>query len=73
MFCYYGSDSQYRQYPGKFFPGNIDVTLCTHVIFAFVNVQDNKFAPQNWNDLGSTGTVKRSLLYYITKYINGVS
>ncbi|CAG5114738.1 unnamed protein product, partial [Candidula unifasciata] len=55
MFCYYGSESQYRQYPGRFMPSNIDVSLCTHIIFAFVNVEDNQLVPQNWNDLGNQG------------------
>ncbi|BFZ21286.1 hypothetical protein BsWGS_24325 [Bradybaena similaris] len=55
MFCYYGSESQYRQYPGRFMPSDIDTALCTHIIFAFVNVEDNKFVPLNWNDLGNQG------------------
>ncbi|XP_059140739.1 chitinase-3-like protein 1 [Physella acuta] len=55
LFCYYGSESQYRTYPGRFMPDNIDVTLCTHVIFAFADIRDNKLTSQNWNDLGTTG------------------
>ncbi|CAL1537514.1 unnamed protein product [Lymnaea stagnalis] len=55
LFCYYGSEAQYRTYPGKFSPNNIDVTLCTHVIFAFADIENTRLVPQNWNDLGPTG------------------
>ncbi|KAI8776875.1 acidic mammalian chitinase [Biomphalaria glabrata] len=55
LFCYYSSEAQYRTYPAKFQPSDLDVTLCTHIIFAFAEVKNAKLAPLNWNDQGPTG------------------
>lgn len=56
IFCYYSSSAQYKSGIGKFLPDNIEPSLCTHVIFAFVDVVHGyKLEPSNWNDLGSTG------------------
>ena len=42
---------------GKFWPEHIDPFLCTHVIFAFVDVTEDgsDVKPNNWNDLGYNG------------------
>ena len=42
VWCYYTSWAQYRPEPGKFFPENIDDGLCTHYLFAFAFIADNK-------------------------------
>lgn len=38
--CYYTNWAQYRPDPAKFFPGNVDPYLCTHLIFAFAVIDD---------------------------------
>ena len=42
--------AQYRPDGGKFFPEDLDASLCTHVIFAFAVLKDSKLAPFEWND-----------------------
>ena len=52
IFCYYSSFAQSRPSVGKFLPEDIDPELCTHVIFAFVNMVGGRgLKPANWNDL----------------------
>lgn len=48
--CYYTNWSQYRNGPGKFFPEDIDPTLCTHLIYTFAKLVGNKLYPYEWND-----------------------
>lgn len=47
---YFVSWAQYRPDGGKFFPEDLDVSLCTHVIFAFAVLKDSKLASFEWND-----------------------
>ncbi|XP_064602938.1 acidic mammalian chitinase-like [Liolophura sinensis] len=63
MFCYYESSANARPSIGKFWPENIDPFLCTHVIFAFVDVTEDgrDLKPNNWNDLGEDGLYARTL------------
>ncbi len=49
--CYYTNWSQYRQRPAKFFPGDIEPGLCTHLVFAFAKLENDQLAPFEWNDL----------------------
>ncbi|XP_061195456.1 probable chitinase 10 [Saccostrea echinata] len=48
--CYYTNWAQYRNGPAKFYPENVDPTLCTHVIYAFAKMNGNHLAPFEWND-----------------------
>ncbi|KAM4795863.1 acidic mammalian chitinase-like [Rhinophrynus dorsalis] len=50
LVCYFTNWSQYRPEPAKYMPGNIDPQLCTHLIYAFATMNDNKIAPYEWND-----------------------
>ncbi|KAK3593300.1 hypothetical protein CHS0354_031359 [Potamilus streckersoni] len=50
LVCYYTNWSQYRPNIGKFLPENIPPQLCTHVIFAFADVVDNRLAPLESSD-----------------------
>uniref|UniRef100_A0A8C5LVB2 Acidic mammalian chitinase n=1 Tax=Leptobrachium leishanense TaxID=445787 RepID=A0A8C5LVB2_9ANUR len=50
LVCYFTNWSQYRPEPAKYLPGNIDPQLCTHLIYAFATMNDNKIAPYEWND-----------------------
>jgi hypothetical protein len=34
----------------KFFPENVDPFLCTHIIFAFADLIDDRLVPFEWND-----------------------
>ena len=49
--CYYTNWAQYRPEGAKFFPENIEPTLCTHVIYAFAKINsDHTLAMIEWND-----------------------
>ncbi|CAF1015538.1 unnamed protein product [Brachionus calyciflorus] len=48
--CYTTNWSQYRPGLGKFVPENLDPFLCTHLIYSFAKLQNNKLAPYEWND-----------------------
>ncbi|KAK7483790.1 hypothetical protein BaRGS_00025006 [Batillaria attramentaria] len=48
--CYHSNWSQYRPGDGKFFPENIDPSLCTHMIYAFAKLTGNHLAAFEWND-----------------------
>lgn len=63
MFCYYSSFAQTRPGIGKFLPEDIDPFMCTHVIFAFVDISsDGKdLISFNWNDKGENGLYSRTL------------
>ncbi|XP_035824887.1 chitotriosidase-1 [Aplysia californica] len=51
LVCYYTNWSQYRPAPAKFFPNNIDPSLCTHIHYAFAKLNDSsQLAPFEWND-----------------------
>ena len=53
--CYYTNWSQYRPAGGKYYPEDLDASLCTHLIFSFakvVRVGDGwGLGPYEWNDL----------------------
>ena len=48
--CYYTNWSQYRKGIARFVPENIDVNICTHLIYAFAKLEGNQLAPVEWND-----------------------
>ena len=48
--CYYTNWSQYRKGIARFVPENIDVNICTHLIYAFAKLDGNQLAPVEWND-----------------------
>lgn len=53
--CYYTNWSQYRPTLGKFLPENIDPFLCTHIIFAFSSMKNNRLVPFEHNDESEDG------------------
>ncbi|CAB4027262.1 chitinase-3 1, partial [Paramuricea clavata] len=49
--CYYTNWSQYRPAPMKYFPENVDASLCTHIIYAFAKIGNGyTLQPYEWND-----------------------
>ncbi|KAL5018332.1 hypothetical protein ScPMuIL_004054 [Solemya velum] len=48
--CYHTNWSHYRPGAGKFYPENIDPSLCSHIIFAFAKLNGNHLHPFEWND-----------------------
>ena len=50
--CYYTNWAQYRKEPQKFFPEDIDVSLCSHIHYAFAFVTDDGTGLRTfeWND-----------------------
>lgn len=53
--CYHSNWSQYRPGDGSFKPPNINAALCTHIIYAFADMQGNRLVPYEWNDDGPGG------------------
>jgi len=51
MVCYYTNWAQYRPAGVKYFPEDIDVSLCTHVMYAFAKISGGVLHPFEWNDL----------------------
>ncbi|OWF37000.1 Chitotriosidase-1 [Mizuhopecten yessoensis] len=49
--CYYTNWSQYRQGRARFTPTDIDPSLCTHLIYAFANLEGTRITPSEPNDL----------------------
>ncbi|ETE64444.1 Chitotriosidase-1, partial [Ophiophagus hannah] len=50
LVCYFTNWSQYRQNSGKFSSKDIEPKLCTHLIYAFAGMKDNKITTTEWND-----------------------
>lgn len=53
--CYVSNWSQYRPAGYTFRMTDIDASLCSHIIFAFANLQGNRMVPWEWNDDGPGG------------------
>ncbi|XP_011307753.1 acidic mammalian chitinase isoform X1 [Fopius arisanus] len=53
VICYFASWSQNRAGKGKFTVADIDASICTHYIWSFVNIEDNKIVISKGN--GSNG------------------
>jgi GH18 family chitinase len=48
--CYFTNWSQDRQEPGKFTPENIDPFLCSHLIYSFASISNNKVIINDKNE-----------------------
>lgn len=52
LVCYYTNWSQSRPGLGRFLPTDIDPNLCTHLIYAFADINaTNQLATVEWNDV----------------------
>lgn len=52
MMCYVTNWSAKREGPGRFNIEDIDPKLCTHVVYAFAKLKENKLAPGLDSDIG---------------------
>ncbi|KAB7499949.1 putative chitinase 3, partial [Armadillidium nasatum] len=52
ILCYFTSWAHKRPGAGRFEPESIDPFLCTHVIYAFATLKDNRLAPGSPSDIG---------------------
>lgn len=59
VFCYFTNWSYKRPGMGKFTPEDIDPDLCTHVVFAFASMKDNRLEASDLNDSGDLGSFSR--------------
>ncbi|XP_054836397.1 chitotriosidase-1-like [Eublepharis macularius] len=50
LVCYFTNWAQYRPERGRFLPQDIDPNLCTHLIYAFAGMDENKIKTVEWND-----------------------
>ncbi|XP_007485186.1 chitinase-3-like protein 2 [Monodelphis domestica] len=50
LVCYFTNWAQYRAGHAYFIPDTIDPNLCTHLIYSFAKINNNKIAPREWND-----------------------
>ncbi|CAF4717370.1 unnamed protein product, partial [Rotaria sp. Silwood2] len=53
IICYYTNWSQYRDGSARFYPENVDINLCTHIIDAFTKLDNDHISPYEWNDESS--------------------
>ncbi|XP_078402307.1 acidic mammalian chitinase-like [Cetorhinus maximus] len=49
--CYFANWAQYRPGIAKYTPDDIDPCMCTHLIYAFAVMTDNKISTFEWNDV----------------------
>ena len=56
VFCYFTNWSYKRPGMGQFTPEDIDASLCTHIVFAFATIKDNKLSASEDNDVGDAFT-----------------
>ncbi|CAF3055430.1 unnamed protein product, partial [Rotaria sp. Silwood2] len=62
--CYYtNSWSQYRPDQAKFYPEDLDGSLCTHIVYAFIVLKNSKLAPFQSNDEDTQSS--KGLFYFI--------
>ncbi|XP_027716210.1 oviduct-specific glycoprotein-like [Vombatus ursinus] len=50
LVCYLTSWAQYRPSPAFLFPEDLDPYLCTHLVYAFASMQNNRITPTERND-----------------------
>jgi len=53
--CYYTNWAQYRNGAAKFFPEDVDGSLCSHIVYAFAKLEGPKLTPFEWNDVKDWG------------------
>ena len=50
VMCYYENWSQYRR-NRPFFPEQIDVNYCTHLVYSFAKLSGNRLTTLEWNEI----------------------
>ncbi|XP_069094526.1 acidic mammalian chitinase-like [Pleurodeles waltl] len=48
--CYFTNWSQYREQPATYLPADVDPMLCTHIIYAFANMENHQITTYEEND-----------------------
>ncbi|XP_043572510.1 acidic mammalian chitinase-like isoform X1 [Chiloscyllium plagiosum] len=49
--CYFANWAQYRPGIAKYTPDDVDPCMCTHLIYAFAVINNNKIVTFEWNDV----------------------
>ena len=67
--CYYTNWAQHRKEEARFLPKNIDPQLCTHLYFAFANIDIDKMKLSTFekNDISDNSEVPVSIYIFIFK------
>ena len=75
--CYYTNWSQYRIQPMSYKIEDVDPSLCTHIIFAFaqINGADHTLQKIEWNDIEAYGQLSQMkkvnlLIYSFTVFLS---
>ncbi|XP_072500436.1 oviduct-specific glycoprotein-like isoform X3 [Notamacropus eugenii] len=50
LVCYLTSWAQYRPIPASLFPEDVDPYLCTHLVYAFASMKNNRITSEEKND-----------------------
>ncbi|XP_067863655.1 acidic mammalian chitinase-like isoform X2 [Heptranchias perlo] len=51
LVCYFTNRAQYRPGASRYMPDDVDPCLCTHLIYAFAGMNNNKIITTEWNDV----------------------
>ncbi|XP_078276625.1 acidic mammalian chitinase-like [Rhinoraja longicauda] len=51
LVCYFANWAQYRPGAAMYVPDDIDPCMCTHLIYAFAVMSNNKIVTYEWNDV----------------------
>ncbi|XP_072500434.1 oviduct-specific glycoprotein-like isoform X2 [Notamacropus eugenii] len=70
LVCYLTSWAQYRPIPASLFPEDVDPYLCTHLVYAFASMKNNRITSEEKNDEEKMYPQLRSLKERFTRMLS---